>query len=87
MQKQIETTRPSRKKGVETVLLSQVGTEPSAAHNTSPEEWMRADGLDPLHYLTDPTHGGVPMNAGELRKLGFRVGWDPDDAPKHHGAV
>lgn len=48
---------------------------------------MRADGLDPLHYLIDPAHGAVRMNVGELRQLGFHVGWDPDDAPSHHGAV
>jgi hypothetical protein len=51
------------------------------------EEWMRADGLDPLHYLTDPRHGAVRINVGELRQLGFQVGWDPDDGPPHHGAV
>jgi hypothetical protein len=51
------------------------------------EEWMTADGLDPLHYVTDPTHGAVRLKVGDLRKLGFQVGWDPDDAHLHHGAV
>ena len=51
------------------------------------EEWMRADGLDPLHYVTDPTHGAVRLRVGDLRKLGLKVGWDPDDAHRHHGAV
>jgi hypothetical protein len=55
------------------------------------EEWMRVDGLDPLHYITDQTHGAVRINVGELRRLGFQVGWDPDEGnPRphpHHGAV
>ena len=51
------------------------------------EEWMKADGLNPLHYLLDPTHGAVRMNVGELRQLELQVGWDPDGAPPHHGAV
>jgi hypothetical protein len=51
------------------------------------EVWMRADGLEPLHYATDPTHGAVRLNVGELRRLGFQVGWDPDGGHRHHGAV
>jgi hypothetical protein len=51
------------------------------------EEWMKADGLDPLHYVTDPTHGAVRLNVGELRKQGLKVGWDPDNAHRHHGGV
>jgi hypothetical protein len=51
------------------------------------EEWMFADELDPLYYVTDPAHGAVRLNGGELRKLGFQVGWDPDDNHRHHGAV
>jgi hypothetical protein len=51
------------------------------------EEWMRADGLDPLHYVTDPTHGAVRLNVGDLRKLDLKVGWDPDDAHQYHGSV
>jgi hypothetical protein len=51
------------------------------------EEWMLAAGLDSLHYVTAPTHGAVRLNVGELRKLGFQVGWDPDDAHPHHGGV
>jgi hypothetical protein len=51
------------------------------------EEWLIAAGLDPLHYVTDPAHGAVRLCVGELRKLGFQVGWDPDDAHPYHGAV
>ena len=51
------------------------------------EEWMIADGLLPLNYVTDPTHGAVRLNVGELRKLGLQVGWDPDNAHPHHGGV
>jgi hypothetical protein len=51
------------------------------------EDWMKVDGLDPLHYVTDPTHGAVRLKVGDLRKLGLKVGWDPDDANRHHGAV
>jgi hypothetical protein len=51
------------------------------------EEWMEADGLDPLHYLTDAAHGAVRLNVGELRKQNLQVGWDPDDAHPHHGGV
>jgi hypothetical protein len=51
------------------------------------EEWMIADGLDPLHYITDPAHGAVRISVRELRLLGFQVGWDPDSGHPHHGAV
>jgi hypothetical protein len=47
------------------------------------EEWMTSDGLDPLHYVTNPDHGAVRISVGELRKLGFQVGWDPDSHPYH----
>ena len=50
------------------------------------EEWMVADGLDALHYVTDPSHGAVRISVGELRRLGFKVGWDPGHHP-HHAAV
>jgi hypothetical protein len=51
------------------------------------EEWMKVEGLDPLHYVTDPAHGAVRLKVGDLRKLGLQVGWDPDDAHPYHGAV
>jgi hypothetical protein len=51
------------------------------------EKWMKDAGLGPLHYLADPTHGAVRLNVGDLRRQGLQVGWDPDDAPQHHGAV
>jgi hypothetical protein len=51
------------------------------------EEWMAADGLDPLHYVTDPAHGATRINVGELRAKGFKVGWDPLSHNPHHGAV
>ena len=51
------------------------------------EEWMKVDGLDPLHYITDPTHGAVRLKVGDLRKQMLQVGWDPEDAHPHHGGV
>jgi len=51
------------------------------------EAWMRVDGLGPLHYITEPTHGAVRLKAGDLRKQNLKVGWDPDDAHPHHGGV
>jgi hypothetical protein len=51
------------------------------------EEWMKANGLGPLHFVTDPTHGAVRLNVGALRKSGLQVGWDPDDAHQYHGGV
>jgi hypothetical protein len=51
------------------------------------EEWMIGDGLDLLHYVTDPAHGAVRISVRELRQLGFQVGWDPDGGHPHHGAV
>jgi hypothetical protein len=51
------------------------------------EEWMAADGLDPLAYVVDPAHGAVRLNVGELRSLGFTVGWDPVDGNPHHGEI
>ncbi len=51
------------------------------------EEWMKADGFGPLHYVTDPTYGAVRLKVGDLRKLGLKVGWDPDNAHPYHGGV
>jgi hypothetical protein len=51
------------------------------------EEWMAQDGLGALHYVTEPTHGAVRLSVGELRQLGFQVGWDPDGGHEYHGAV
>ena len=51
------------------------------------EEWMKAGDLDPLHYVTDPTHGAVRLKVGDLRKQGLKVGWDPDNGHKYHGGV
>ena len=51
------------------------------------EEWMIADGLDPLHYLPDPMHGATRISVGELRNRGFKVGWDPLPENPHHGGV
>jgi hypothetical protein len=51
------------------------------------EEWIIADGLDTLHYVTDSVDGAVRIRVGDLRKLGFKVGWDPDGGHPHHGSV
>jgi hypothetical protein len=51
------------------------------------EEWMKVDGLDPLHYITDPTHGAVRLRVGDLRRQKLQVGWEPDNAHPHHGGV
>ena len=40
------------------------------------EEWMIADGLTQLHYVTDPAQGATRLNVGALRKLGLQIGWD-----------
>jgi hypothetical protein len=48
---------------------------------------MISDGLDPLHYVQDETHGATRINVGALRSLGFRVGWDPQPFNKHPGVV
>jgi hypothetical protein len=50
-------------------------------------EWMVADQLDELHFLSDPTHGAVRIRVGDLRALDLKVGWDPDGGHKYHGAV
>ena len=51
------------------------------------ECWMAADGLSSLHYVADPSHGATRLRVGDLRKLGMKVGWDPDNGHRHHGAV
>jgi hypothetical protein len=51
------------------------------------EEWMIADGLESLHYLTNPLEGAVRIRVGDLRQLGCQVGWDPDSGHPHHGSV
>ena len=51
------------------------------------ESWMIADGLGQLHYVTDASQGAVRLNVGELRKLGLKVGFDPDGGHQHHGSV
>ncbi|SRR6266481_6541901 len=51
------------------------------------EDWMIAEGLNPLHYVTDPTHGATRLKVGDLRALGLMVGWDPTSENPHHCAV
>ncbi|MSP00674.1 MAG: hypothetical protein EXR07_06440 [Acetobacteraceae bacterium] len=51
------------------------------------EEWLQAAGFDRLKNLPDPSYGAVRLNVGALRKLGFQVGWDPDQGHPQHGAV
>jgi hypothetical protein len=49
--------------------------------------WMHEDHLDDLFYLPDETQGATRIRVGELRALGLKVGWDPDNGHAHHGAV
>jgi hypothetical protein len=51
------------------------------------EDWMIADGLSSLYYLGNPDHGAVRLSVGALRRLGLKVGWDPDGGHRHHGGV
>jgi hypothetical protein len=51
------------------------------------EEWMIRDTLDILTYVVDQSHGATRLNVGELRRLGFTVGWDPQPHNPHHCAV
>jgi hypothetical protein len=51
------------------------------------QPWMHQEGIDDFHYLPDETQGATKIRVGELRKLGLKVGWDPDAGHKHHGAV
>jgi hypothetical protein len=73
-----------------TRVASGAYSESSDAHggmSVDIEEWMAADGLEPLHYVADETHGAVRLNVAALRPLGFQVGWDPLPENPHHGAV
>ena len=51
------------------------------------EEWMHQDTLASLNYVTDSRDGATRLTVGELRKLGFQVGWDPLPGNPHHCAV
>jgi hypothetical protein len=51
------------------------------------EAWMTANGLEQLHYVTNPLEGAVRIRVGDLRRLGYQVGWDPDGGHQHHGSV
>ena len=51
------------------------------------ESWMVADGLDPLHYVKDPSTGARRIRVGALRALGLQVGWAPVAGNSHHGLV
>ena len=62
-------------------------SDPNGGMSVDIEEWMIADGLDPLHYVADAAHGAKRINAGALRTQGFQVGWDPQPDNPHHGAV
>lgn len=45
-------------------------------------------GLVPGEFVTNPRWvGAVIFNVGDLRNLGFRVGYDPLDENPHHGEV
>jgi hypothetical protein len=62
-------------------------SDPHGGMSVDIEEWMIADGLDPLHYVEDPSHGAKRLSVRELRALGFQIGWDPRSDNSHHGAV
>jgi hypothetical protein len=51
------------------------------------EEWLIADHLTALNYVTDLRDGATRLTVGELRALGFQVGWDPLPENPHHCAV
>jgi hypothetical protein len=51
------------------------------------EEWMHQEGLTSLHYVKDSQDGATRLMVGELRALGFQVGWDPLPDNPHHCAV
>lgn len=51
------------------------------------EPWIIADGLPALHYVNSLSKGVARLNVGALRRLGLKVGWDPDHGHVHHGAV
>jgi hypothetical protein len=51
------------------------------------EEWMMAEGLTTLHYLTDTSHGAKRIKVGDLRALGLQVGWAPEPDNRHHALV
>jgi hypothetical protein len=51
------------------------------------QRWMQEDDLDDLYYLPDETQGATRIRVGDLRAIGLKVGWDPDNGHPHHGAV
>jgi hypothetical protein len=51
------------------------------------EEWLTAAGLDLFTHLPNEEFGAVRLSVGQLRQLGFQVGWDPDTGHDQHGAV
>lgn len=79
-------TEPSGTRRVASGAYSE-SSDAHAGMSVDIEEWMIADGLDPLHYVTDETHGARRLNVGDLRADGFQVGWDPLPGNPHHGAV
>jgi hypothetical protein len=50
------------------------------------EAWIVAAGLAVLHYVRSDC-GARRLRVGDLRALGMKVGWDPDNGHEHHGAV
>jgi hypothetical protein len=50
------------------------------------ESWILAAGLVPLYYVRSDC-GARRLRVGDLRAMGMRVGWDPDNGHEHHGAV
>jgi hypothetical protein len=78
---------PEEQTGIVRVASGAYSESKEGGMSVDIEAWMIADGLDPCHYLSDPAEGATRILVGELRKLGMKVGWDPDSGHIHHGAV
>lgn len=72
--------------------ISTIAFRPSSGTNAGMsvdlEAQIRAAQLDPKLYVTSPQWtGSVRFEAGALRAVGFKVGYDPLPENPHHGEV
>jgi hypothetical protein len=62
-------------------------SDPHGGMSVVHQGWCTAAAEDVMQFAKDRAFGAVRIKVGDLRALGFRVGYDPQPTNPHHCAV